>query len=262
VKYGGKVGNASAKRDLDMLLLHQIDSGYNFARWAFGHPVVAEGVIEDVMVGDLRTRSGRREPNTRAWVLREVRSVALRQRGCQTTHTFADLVVPAQALSSIGARAAGIELPQSAVELLRRGVADLSLEQREMVLLRDTEGLSYREIIALTGLPQSTIVSRLRRARDALESCLPDGEKPDSRAPEWRAALSPEHEQAPAVTDAYIDAEVDISTAAAFVQHIARCRDCAQRLLTRSKLVQQIRSVTVCRAPESLRTRIQSRLSI
>lgn len=260
------MGNATVKRELDTLLLHQIDAAYSFARWALGHPTIAESVIADLMAGELRTQAAHSYTSARAWILREVRCVALRQHGRNAVstrhraHTFADLIVPAQALSSIGARAAGFELQQSSIDMLRRGVADLSLEQREIVLFRDTQGLSYREIVALTGLPRSTVLSRLSQARDVLQSCLSTDAGTNSGVPELRQSLTSEHEEAPALIDAYIDAEVDISTAATFVQHIARCRGCAERLLTRSKLVQQIRSVTACRAPDSLRKRIQSRL--
>lgn len=244
------MGFADAKRDLYAVLLDQIDAAYNFARWALGHPAVAESVIEDVIVEGVRTRTACRGTSARTWVLREVRSAILRQRGSDPAHPFADFIIPSQVVSSIGARAAGMELPQSTVELLRRAVADLCLEQREMVLLRDTEGLAYREIAALTALPQSTIMSRLWQARDALESSL-DGP----------CELTTAHDEALALIDAYIDSEVDISTAATFVQHIAVCPECAQRLLSRSRLVQHIRNVTVCPAPESFRKRMRLRLS-
>ena len=245
------MGNASAKRERATLLLDQIDSAYNFARWALGHPKLAERVIENVISADVRARAppAGNGTNTRTWLLREIRLAALRQPGYEVAPTFTDLVIPPEA-SGIGARAAGRTLEQSAVEHLRRAVADLSLEQREVVLLRDTEGLTYREIAALTALPQSTVVSRLWRARDVLESFL------------YRAGpVTAQHHQAPGLIDAYIDAEVDISAAATFVQHIAGCPDCAHRLLSRSRLVQQIRDVTRCRAPENLRMRIQRRLS-
>jgi RNA polymerase sigma-70 factor (ECF subfamily) len=241
-----------AKRELDTVLLQQIDSAYNFARWAMGHPAAAENVVEDLMTGTQRTQTGHRGTRGRAWVLQEVRIVALRRLGAASCadpdQTFADLAIPAKVCSSIGARAAGIELQPSAVELLRRAVAGLSLEHREIVLLRDTEGLSYREIAGMTGLPQSALMARLSRARDTLEACLAD------------PPAASTHEGMLELIDAYVDAEVDIDTAVAFVQHIATCRDCACRVLNRSRLVQQIRSVTTCRAPDGLRKRIQKQL--
>jgi DNA-directed RNA polymerase specialized sigma24 family protein len=246
---GMRVAITSTKRELDTVLLQQIDAAYTFARWALGHPVIAESVIADLMVSSHDTQAAHRA-SARARVLREVWLAAQRQPECNAAQSFADLVVPARVASNIGARAAGIELQPAAVDSLRRAVAGLALEQREVVLLRDTEGMSYRETAALLGLPRSTMVSRLRQARDALESALEDSRE-----------LTPDHDEAPALIDAYIDADVDIDTAAAFVQHIARCRVCAQRLLNRSRLVQHIRNVTMCRAPASLRKQIQQRLS-
>jgi RNA polymerase sigma factor (sigma-70 family) len=268
-----RVVASSAKCDLDRVLLHQIDAAYSFARWAVGHPAAAEDVITALLMGDLEApaknqdvRARGHEGRARTWVLREVRVAALRhlrsaarQDGGQAfidtgsqpyeASSFSDLIVPAQLGADIGARAAGMDLQYSAVQRLRCAVASLSLEQREVVLLRDTEGLSYREIASLTGLQRATVVSRLWRARDALEQGLTGFE-----------SVPPEHEQAPALIDAYIDSEVDISNSAAFVQHIAGCRDCAERLLKRSRLVRHIRTVTECCAPEGLRRRVEGQI--
>jgi DNA-directed RNA polymerase specialized sigma24 family protein len=243
----------SVKRELGTVLLHHLDAAYNFARWAVGHPTGAEDVLEDTLEGVLSASAAPRGTTTRARILGEVRNAALRRGPSrEPSHSFSDLIAPpAQTAATIGARAAGIELQPPDVENLRRVVADLSLEQRELVLLRDTEGLSYREITGLLRVPPGAMTSRLWRARDAIEL--------RTRALE---GLTKAHDQAPALIDAYIDAEVDITTAATLVQHIAQCRDCADRLLRRSKLVQQIRSVTVCCAPAELRRRLERRFRI
>jgi RNA polymerase sigma factor (sigma-70 family) len=247
---------SSAKRELDTVLLHQIDAAYTFVRWAVADPQVAEEVIDEVITRIPRYLEGLGAGNGRVWILRMVRNAVLdrlhsncpsagRSGPCESP-AFDDLVAPPQPGSNIGARAAGLELQHSEVEVLRRAVADLSLEQREVVLLRDTTGLSYRDITAILAIPTGTMISRLWRARDTLQV---RGGNSDG--------LAMEHEDAPALIDAYVDAEVDIGTAAAFVQHIARCPDCAKRLLNRSRLVQHIRSVTLCRAPDALRSRVQ-----
>lgn len=266
---------SNAKCELDTVLLHQIDAAYSFARWAVGHPAGAVDVIEALLVRDAEARAQDHDARAKAWVLREVRLAALRhlrstaqppnggqafldapsraqlhEAQVHAAQSFSDLIVPAQVGTNIGARAAGMELQYPAIQRLRCAVAALALELREVVLLRDTEGLSYREIMGLTGLRRSTVMSRLWRARDALELGFTDSE-----------AVPPGHEQAPALIDAYIDSEVDIGDSAAFVQHVAGCRDCAERLLKRSRLVQHIRSVTVCCAPEGLRRRIQKQIS-
>ncbi len=250
------------KRELDSVLLQHIDAGYKFARWAIGHPAGAADVLESALPSLLRIPAAHRAGAARTWILGEVRGAVLRQiqsdprgsnhrPGCghissgSSVSGFSDLIPPPQAASNIGARKAGIELPASGADRLRRAVADLPFEQREIVLLRDTEGLSYREITAVTGVPQATLTTRLWRARDTLEGCAEAAKGP-----------AEEHARASALIDAYIDAEVDITTGATFVQHIAQCRHCAGRLLKRAKLSQQVRSVTVCCAPEDLCRRL------
>jgi RNA polymerase sigma-70 factor (ECF subfamily) len=56
--------------------------------------------------------------------------------------------------------------------LLEEGLARLDDEQRELVVLREVEHLSYEEIMAITGLPEGTVKSRLHRARTALREHL------------------------------------------------------------------------------------------
>lgn len=56
--------------------------------------------------------------------------------------------------------------------MLRQALAELPIEFREVLVLRELEGLSYKEIAAITGLPPGTIMSRLTRARERLRLCL------------------------------------------------------------------------------------------
>ena len=57
---------------------------------------------------------------------------------------------------------------QQTEHLLQQGLLTLDEEQRELVVLREVEHLSYEEIMAITGLPEGTVKSRLHRARAAL----------------------------------------------------------------------------------------------
>jgi RNA polymerase sigma-70 factor, ECF subfamily len=238
-----------AERDFESGLLDQIDAAYSFARWTVGHPAEAERVTSEVVLQALRNPPSRRN-SLRGWLLNEIRVAAVgRQRdspqvaaGNNQKQTFFDLLVPPGMNSSIAARAAGIDLQPAEVELLRRATAELPLEKREVIVLRDTQELSYREIATILGIPRGTMMSRLWRARDALGVSL--------RGPRNNPVI---HDGAPALIDSYIDSEIDIATAAAFVEHVAHCHDCAKQLLERSRLVQQIHNVTVCRAPERLR---------
>ncbi len=65
--------------------------------------------------------------------------------------------------------------------LLEEGLARLDDEQRELVVLREVEHLSYEEIMAITGLPEGTVKSRLHRARSALREHLERRERGRAR---------------------------------------------------------------------------------
>ena len=71
-----------------------------------------------------------------------------------------------------GGDPAAIQLRRSEVEALNRAIRSLPLNQRDVVLLRDVEGLSSREIAAILEVPAGTVMSRLSRTRDALEARL------------------------------------------------------------------------------------------
>jgi RNA polymerase sigma-70 factor (ECF subfamily) len=57
-------------------------------------------------------------------------------------------------------------------EMVRHSIEELPLEYREVIVLRELEGLSYREISAISEIPIGTVMSRLARARERLRQCL------------------------------------------------------------------------------------------
>jgi RNA polymerase sigma-70 factor (ECF subfamily) len=244
---GSSVTATSPKRELEASLLHQLDATYTFARWIVGYPEDAEDLTAAI-VGRSSSLNAYASNHARTYLFREIRLAAPMQVR-DIPPTFDDLLPQRRGDSNIGTRIASTQLGSGDIEKLRRAVADLPRELREVILLRDTEGLSYRDMTTVLALAPSVMMSRLWRARDALQAAFDSSQE-----------MPAEHQQAPALIDAYIDSEVDITTAASFVQHVAMCSECARRLLSRSKLLQNVRCVTLCSAPEWLRTRIAQRL--
>jgi RNA polymerase sigma factor (sigma-70 family) len=172
----------SAKPPFETLVLPEMDAAYSFARWMTGNPTDAQDVVQDAMVRMLRYIDTYRGGNARAWVLRIVRNTALtwlqtnRRPGHVSLDEDADRSSGVDALlvshGNDGGDPAAIELRRSEIEALHRAIRDLPLEQREVVLLRDVEGLSYREIATILEVPPGTVMSRLARARDVLEQRL------------------------------------------------------------------------------------------
>jgi RNA polymerase sigma-70 factor (ECF subfamily) len=67
-------------------------------------------------------------------------------------------------------------IQQQTVEHVRRALETLPTDFREVLVLRELEGLSYKEIAAIVGIPLGTVMSRLARARERLAGVLTAGE--------------------------------------------------------------------------------------
>jgi len=172
----------SRKPTFETVVLPELDAAYSFARWMTGNPADAEDVVQDAIVRMIRFIDAYRGGNARAWVLSVVRNTAMswlkvNRRPGQVPLDTDPGGTPGPAAMLVahgedGGDPAAIELRRSEVEALRRAIAALPLEQREVVLLRDVEGLSYRDIATVLGIPPGTVMSRLARARDVLEKWL------------------------------------------------------------------------------------------
>jgi RNA polymerase sigma-70 factor (ECF subfamily) len=155
-----------------------LGAAYNLARWLTRNEHDAEDVVQEALLRALRFFDGFRGGDTRSWVLTVVR---------HTCYTWLQRNRPLALVSDFDVEALGLEsdapdpeamLQQEAdSERLRRGLEQLPLEFREVLVLRELEGLSYKEIAKVTNVPLGTVMSRLSRARDRLHACLTRGDK-------------------------------------------------------------------------------------
>jgi RNA polymerase sigma factor (sigma-70 family) len=164
---------AEERRRFGELLLQHLDAAYNLARWLTRDDHAAEDVVQDAYCRALRYGDGFRGGDGRSWLLRVVRRSAYdwmqrhRVTAASTafheeTHTRAEASFdPAEAC-----------LRQADVELLRESLQKLSLPFREVIVLRDLEGLSYQQMATVLGTPLGTVMSRLARARRQLQQHL------------------------------------------------------------------------------------------
>lgn len=153
-----------------------LDAAYRFARWLTGSGHEAEDVVQEALLRAFRAFDALRGPDVKGWLLAIVRNchaTALRQ---QQRRGFVPL--PAQEEADFGATTLAAAPPDpegySIAEQERRRVRtlleDLGAEHREVLVLREMEDLTYREIAAVTQLPIGTVMSRLARARAALKA--------------------------------------------------------------------------------------------
>jgi RNA polymerase sigma factor (sigma-70 family) len=165
--------DAGAVARFEQVVLPHLDSAYNLARWLTGNEHDAEDVVQDAYVRAARFFSGFRGGDGRPWLLAIVRRVAY--DWLARKHAHQPLAVFDEQLHSAHGNSfdpADLLLKEEDRETLRRALAELPVEFREVLVLRELEGLSYKDIAAVTDLPPGTIMSRLARGRERLRDRL------------------------------------------------------------------------------------------
>lgn len=157
----------------EQALLPHLGAAYNLARWLTRDAHDADDVVQEACLRAYQFFDGFHGGDGRAWLLKIVRN---------TCYTWLEKNRPREPMTtfdetthSAGAPAAGPEAGLVAGEereLLRQALAELPEEYREAIVLREMEGLSYREIASVTGAPIGTVMSRLARARERLQEGL------------------------------------------------------------------------------------------
>ena len=140
-------------------------------------------------------------------------------------------------------------MQQQAVAKVQRAVRELPADFREVIVLRELEGLSYKEIAAVARIPIGTVMSRLARARERLLTILGP-----SRRTNWRTIVT--CLEAGRVLDAYIDNELEPADAGDLQAHLALCAGCRELLAAREALGRLVRRLPYYPASDQLRAKI------
>jgi RNA polymerase sigma-70 factor, ECF subfamily len=158
-----------------------MDAAYNLAFWILRNREDAEDAVQEGYLRAYRAFSGFRGEAMRPWLLAIVRNAALRigQRRRRASAMFAADSIDMRYLADLTVSIASPEpaadqklVVSEEIEQLYAAIADLPDAYREIVVLRDLEGLSYQEIAAVIGVPAGTVMSRLARGRAALKKAL------------------------------------------------------------------------------------------
>ena len=159
----------------ETVVLPHLDAAYTLARYLTRNDHDAEDVVQDAYLRALKYFGGFRgeESSARAWVLAIVRNTAYTWRRRQHSDTLgtefneelhSDSVADEHPEAALIKRDAGASLT--------RALDQLPIEFREVIVLRELEGLSYKEISDVAGVPVGTVMSRLSRARQRLQEAL------------------------------------------------------------------------------------------
>ena len=155
------------------LLVAHLDAAYNLARYLMRNEAEAEDVVQSAYLRAISHFSSFRGGDGRAWLLTIVRNSCydhMRERGASVQDAYFD-----EALHSGGKQNSDPEtalLLTERTELVRKSLAELPAESREILVLRELEELTYREIAHIVGIPMGTVMSRLSRARQRLQETL------------------------------------------------------------------------------------------
>jgi RNA polymerase sigma-70 factor, ECF subfamily len=153
--------------------LPHLDAAFNYARWLTKSDADAEDVVQDAAVRALRFFSSLRNDDARAWLLTIVRNTwyaRFSKSGRADTHALFDHMKDERPDEQLDPEALLIQ--QQAVKRVQRAIEELPVDFREVIVLREIEGLSYKEIAAVIGTPIGTVMSRLARARERLLAVL------------------------------------------------------------------------------------------
>jgi RNA polymerase sigma-70 factor (ECF subfamily) len=174
------VGDGARTRRFEAVALPHVSAAYNLARWICRNEADAADVVQEAVMRALQYFDSYHGGDARAWLLQIVRNsahswigrnrpvgrVSLVESELDTTPDSAD------PMNEVAAQAEG--------ESLRRAIAQLPLEQREVLILREFEDLSYRQIADIIDRPIGTVMSRLSRARDQLAAIVRGGQRASS----------------------------------------------------------------------------------
>jgi RNA polymerase sigma factor (sigma-70 family) len=160
------------------VVLPYLDDCYRLARWLTGNRADAEDVVQEACLDAFRGITGFNGSHARAWVLTIVRHAAY--RWLRKNRPAALVVVDdLEALGAADAQMAdSAQTPEAALiaqadtASLEAAIAALPVPFRETLVLRDVNGLDYRDIADVTGVPIGTVMSRLARARRRLITTL------------------------------------------------------------------------------------------
>jgi RNA polymerase sigma factor (sigma-70 family) len=165
------------------LALPHLGDAYSLALWITGSRTDAEDVVQDACLRAFCSIGGLADGSARPWLLTIVRNTAytwLRENRPSAVLVAEDLeaVETAQAIlgHSEGERPETTLIASVEAMQLKAAIAALHTLYRETIVLRDIQGLSYREIGEITGVPIGTVMSRLARARGRLIASLTKNE--------------------------------------------------------------------------------------
>ena len=160
-------------------VLPHLDAAYNLARWMTRNDHDAEDVVQEAFMRAMRYFDRLKGTDARPWLLGIVRN---------TCYTWLQKNRPAELVAlddpdtleaqveasaySVGATPEVIVLQSANRKLVNQALEELPVAYREVIVMREIEDMSYKEISAVAGIPMGTVMSRLSRGRELLKRSI------------------------------------------------------------------------------------------
>lgn len=177
-----RLPNSSKRAQFERVVLPHLNAAYNLARWLTRNDHDAQDVLQESCARALQYLDGFRGGNAKSWLLTIVRHTCYtwfeQNRPAVSTMVFDEQVHSPSGhgryTSSGGLLLGPEDLLQQKQEQrqVQTWLEELPMEFREVMVLRELEGLSYKEIGEIAAIPIGTVMSRLSRARDLLQKRL------------------------------------------------------------------------------------------
>ena len=165
-------------RRFEQCVLPHLDAAYNLARWLTHNDQDAEDVVQESYLRAFKFFDGFHSNDGRPWLLAIVRNtyytLTQQQRAHEVVTPFDEEIHSFDLENQNPENQNPEELLLQSInnQLLRDAIEDLPVEFREVIVLRELEGLSYKEIADIGAIPLGTVMSRLARARKRLQHYL------------------------------------------------------------------------------------------
>jgi RNA polymerase sigma-70 factor (ECF subfamily) len=163
----------NAPSTFDQMILPHLSAAYNLARWLIGNDRDAEDVTQDACLRAFKFFSGFRGGDPRAWLLTIVRRTAWSWLESNRRHEESVEFDEELHSESTASASPAVALARAGdIQAVRQAIETLPAVFREVLILRELEDCSYKEIAEIAGVPIGTVMSRLTRARRQLQMAL------------------------------------------------------------------------------------------
>ena len=166
--------HANLRRFESTVLVH-LDAAYNLARWLLNDLAAAEDAVQDACIRAFRFFDDLAGPSPKAWFMTVVRNTCIDHLRSNKNHNAAreyDEDIDGIAGAQVHDTPEQIAVRASDARWVRASIAILPVEFREVIVLRELEEMTYKEISVIVSVPIGTVMSRLSRGRDLLSQQL------------------------------------------------------------------------------------------